>query len=117
MLYLGSQKWYCLLSFLTIHYPQGLTRRIKKIAKSLDVVFENIIQEHEQIPSGPQSCEKDFMDMLLSLMNQPLNPSDENSCKIDRRVIKGIFIDLITATYDTSVFSVEWTISELLRHP
>ena len=91
--------------------------RIKKIGKTLDVVLEKIIQEHEQIPSGPQSCEKDFMDMLLSLMNQPLNPSDENSCKIDRTVIKAIFIDLITATYDTSVFNIEWTISELLRHP
>ncbi|XP_075662320.1 cytochrome P450 CYP736A12-like [Castanea sativa] len=96
---------------------QGLTPRIKKIGKTLDVVLENIIQEHEQIPCGPQSCEKDFMDILLSLMNQPMNPSDENSCKIDRRVIKGIFIDLITATYDTSAFIVEWTISELLRHP
>ena len=94
-----------------------MTSRIKKLGKTLDVVLENIIQEHEQIPSGPQSCEKDFIDMLLSLMNQPMNPHDENSCKIDRRVIKAIIIDMITATYDTSAISIEWTISELLRHP
>ena len=94
-----------------------MTSRIKKLGKTLDVVLEKIIQEHEQIPSGPQSCEKDFIDMLLSLMNQPMNPHDENSCKIDRRVIKAIIIDMITATYDTSAISIEWTISELLRHP
>ncbi|XP_050257491.1 cytochrome P450 CYP736A12-like isoform X1 [Quercus robur] len=95
---------------------QGLTSRIKKLGKTLDVVLENVIQEHEQIPSGPQSCEKDFIDMY-SLMNQPMNAHDENSCKIDRRVIKAIIIDMITATYDTSAISIEWTISELLRHP
>uniref|UniRef100_A0A7N2MRS5 Cytochrome P450 n=2 Tax=Quercus lobata TaxID=97700 RepID=A0A7N2MRS5_QUELO len=55
--------------------------------------------------------------MLLSLMNQPMNAHDENSCKIDRRVIKAIIIDMITAKYDTSAISIEWTISELLRHP
>ena len=94
-----------------------MTSRIKKIGKTLDVVLENIIQEHEQIPSGPQSCEEDFIDMLLYLMNQPMNPHDENSCKIDRIVIKAIIIDMIMATYDTSAISIEWTISELLRHP
>ena len=94
-----------------------MTSRIKKIGKTLDVELENIIQEHEQIPSGPQSCEEDFIDMLLSLMNQPMNPHDENSCKIDRIVIKAIIIDMIMATYDTSAISIEWTISELLRHP
>ncbi|XP_050256106.1 cytochrome P450 CYP736A12-like [Quercus robur] len=97
---------------------QGLTRRMKKCSKALDIVLENIIKEHEKIPSsGQQDLETDFIDTLLSLMNQPMNPHDEQVYIIDRTNIKAIILDMISGAYDTSVAAIEWTFSELLRYP
>ena len=90
---------------------------MKKVSRALDVVFENIIEEHEQIPNGQQDRQRDFIDVLLSLMNQPMNPHDEQVYIIDRTNIKAIIVDMITGTYDTSTTGIEWTFSELLRHP
>ena len=57
---------------------------MKKCSKALDIVFENIIKEHEKIPSsGQQDRETVFIDTLISLMNQPMNPHDEQVYIID----------------------------------
>ncbi|XP_030940723.1 cytochrome P450 CYP736A12-like [Quercus lobata] len=96
---------------------QGLTRRMKKVSRALDIVLENIIKEHENIPSGQQDRQMDFIDMLLSLMNQPMNRHDEHAYILDRTKIKAIIIDMISGAYDTSAATIEWTFSELLRHP
>ena len=90
---------------------------MKKVSKDLDAVLEKIIEEHERIPSGQQDCQRDFIDVLLSLMNQPMNPHDEHVYIIDRTNIKAIIVDMITGTYDTSATTIEWTFSELLRYP
>uniref|UniRef100_A0A2N9E2Y8 Cytochrome P450 n=2 Tax=Fagus sylvatica TaxID=28930 RepID=A0A2N9E2Y8_FAGSY len=103
--------------YLGILDLQGLTRRMKKVSKDLDVVLEKIIEEHEQIPSGQQDRQRDFIDVLLSLMNQPMNPHDEHVYIIDRTNIKAIIVDMIMGNYDTSTTTIEWTFSELLRHP
>ncbi|XP_065627502.1 cytochrome P450 CYP736A12-like [Quercus suber] len=90
---------------------------MKKVSRALDIVLENIIKEHENIPSGQQDRQMDFIDMLLSLMNQPMNPNDEHAYILDRTKIKAIIIDMISGAYDTSAATIEWTFSELLRHP
>ena len=91
---------------------------MKKCSKALDIVFENIIKEHEKIPnSGQQDRETDIIDTLLSLMNQPMNPHDEQVYIIDRTNIKAIVLDMISGAYDTSAAAIEWTFSELLRYP
>ncbi|XP_030939693.1 cytochrome P450 CYP736A12-like [Quercus lobata] len=96
---------------------QGLTRRMKKVRRALDIVLENIIKEHENIPSGQQDRQMDFIDTLISLMNQPMNPHDEHAYILDRTKIKAITVDMISGAYDTSAATIEWTFSELLRHP
>ncbi|KAK7314524.1 hypothetical protein VNO77_33050 [Canavalia gladiata] len=98
---------------------QGLTRRLKKVSKDFDQVLEHIIKDHEH-PSnneekGPHN--KDFVDILLSLVHQPVDVHDEHKHVIDRTNIKAIVLDIITAAFDTSTTTVEWAMSELLRHP
>ena len=90
---------------------------MKKVSRALDIVLENIIKEHENIPSGQQDRQMDFIDTLLSLMNQPMNPHDEHTYILDRTKIKAIIVDMISGAYDTSAATIEWTFSELLRHP
>ncbi|XP_062029082.1 cytochrome P450 CYP736A12-like isoform X1 [Rosa rugosa] len=98
---------------------QGLTKRLKKVTKMIDQLLEKIIDQHEQVAntkSGKQGHE-DFVDVLLSLTNRPLNPNDEQVHFLDRTNVKAILVDMITAAFDTSATSIVWSLAELLRHP
>ncbi|XP_057417028.1 cytochrome P450 CYP736A12-like [Lotus japonicus] len=98
---------------------QGLTRRCKKTSKALDVVLEKIITEHEQTANKEGKTHhhhKDFVDILLSMMNQPLN-SQNHVIIMDRTHIKAILLDMIIASIETSATVIEWALSELLSHP
>ena len=89
-----------------------MTRRMKKVSRDLDLVLENIIEEIEQIYSGQQNRHSDFINVLLSLMNQPMNPHDGHVYIINRTDIKATIINMISGAYDTSSTAIEWTFSE-----
>ncbi|XP_020202469.1 cytochrome P450 CYP736A12 [Cajanus cajan] len=80
--------------------------------------MEQIIQDHEHPHNKKQkgSSNKDFVDILLSLMHQPMGLEDDQNV-LDRSNIKAIIIDIIAAAFDTASTTVEWAMSELLRHP
>ncbi|KAM5574532.1 cytochrome P450 CYP736A12 [Rosa sericea] len=99
---------------------QGLTKRLKKVSKTIDQLLEKIIDEREQVAntrSWKQGQHEDFVDVLLSLTNQPLNPNDEQVHFLDRTNVKAILLDMIIAAFDTSATSIVWSLAELLRHP
>ncbi|XP_022737474.1 cytochrome P450 CYP736A12-like [Durio zibethinus] len=105
--------------FLAPFDLQGLARRFKRMSKVLDTLLEKIIDEHEQ-ETNPEERKprRDFVDVMVSLLNKPMNPHDEGQAYIiDRRNIKAIILDMISASFDTSAVAIEWTFSELLRHP
>ncbi|ESW24782.1 hypothetical protein PHAVU_004G159700 [Phaseolus vulgaris] len=58
----------------------------------------------------------DFVEVLLSLMHQP-NDVHNNQNVIDRTNIKAIILDMIGGALETSSTTLEWAMSELLRHP
>ncbi|KAL5102391.1 hypothetical protein RYX36_006718 [Vicia faba] len=97
---------------------QGITRGFKKISKTLDEILEMIIAEHEETSNVDKTRAEDFVDILLSIMHQTIDhESEQNQEVIDRTNIKAILLDMIVAAIDTSATSIEWTLSELLRHP
>ncbi|WVZ13357.1 hypothetical protein V8G54_010923 [Vigna mungo] len=96
---------------------QGLTRRLKKTTKLYDELLEKIIQEHESNPYDKDKERKmDFVDILLSLMHQSDDVQNHQD-PIDRTNVKSIILDMLTAAFDTSSTTVEWAMSQLLRHP
>ncbi|XP_027357392.1 uncharacterized protein LOC113866792 [Abrus precatorius] len=97
---------------------QGLARRLKKVSNSFDQVMEQIIKDHEQSSGNEQNGQrqKDFMDILLALKDQPLDPQDEQGHVIDRTNIKAIVMTMIIAAIDTSTTVVEWAMSALLKN-
>ncbi|KAM1398285.1 hypothetical protein ACFX2I_015752 [Malus domestica] len=106
--------------FLSPFDLQGLTKRAKRTRATADQLFEKIIGEHEQVAMSGQfqyHHHKDFVDVLLSLMNQPLNPNDKQAYMIDRTNVKAILVDMITGAFDTSSNAIVWSLAELLRHP
>ncbi|KAL2342500.1 hypothetical protein Fmac_003785 [Flemingia macrophylla] len=95
---------------------QGLKREFKKTSKALDLMLEKIIKEHERV-DVQNGQHEDFVDILLSLMHQPLNPYDEQSQIIERTNIKAILLDMIAGAFETAATIVEWALAELLRDP
>ncbi|XP_019182602.1 PREDICTED: cytochrome P450 CYP736A12-like [Ipomoea nil] len=93
---------------------QGLTKRMKAVGKLFDEFLEKIIDEHEQgkIKGNTQTTTKDFVDTMLEIMK-----SGETSFQFTREHVKSVMLDMLIASLDTSSSVIEWTMSELLRHP
>nr|QUN00503.1 cytochrome P450 736A266 [Tripterygium wilfordii] len=89
---------------------QGLRKRMKAVSKVFDDFFEKIIDEH--IQCRDEDKVKDFVDVMLGIVG-----SEETEYSINRGNIKAVILDMLAGGMDTSFTSVEWTMSELLRHP
>ena len=96
---------------------QGLKRGYKKLHKALDKVLEKIIKEHEQADNVDKGRHKDFIDILLSMMHQPMDPQNEQNHVIDRTNTKAVVLGMIVGSIDTTAIVIQWALSELLRHP
>ncbi|XP_077223663.1 cytochrome P450 71AU50-like [Tasmannia lanceolata] len=88
---------------------QGLRRRMKACNKIIDNFFDKIIDEHM---NAKETEHRDFIDVMLSLMK-----SDDTEFQLDRTNVKALMNDMLAAAMDTSSTSIEWTLSELLKHP
>ncbi|KAK3177557.1 hypothetical protein Dsin_014006 [Dipteronia sinensis] len=90
---------------------QGLTKRMKATAKVFDEFLEKVIDEHVQ--AQDENRTKDFVDLMLSLMES----EDQTEYGMERDNIKAVLLDMLAAAMDTSASSIEWTLSELMKHP
>ncbi|KAM7257909.1 hypothetical protein ACFE04_013650 [Oxalis oulophora] len=95
---------------------QGYTKRMKEVSKSTDKLLEKIIfeRENENIEEKPY---KDFIDTLLSMLNKPMTPNEEDKHIMDKTQIKAILVDMLAASLDSSAKVIDWIMSELLRLP
>ncbi|CAL2255136.1 unnamed protein product [Prunus armeniaca] len=89
---------------------QGFTKRMKAVNKAFDNFFEKIIDEHLQ--SKDEDRTKDFVDVMVGIMG-----SAESQYSIERSNIKAIILDMLVASMDTSSTTIQWVLSELMRHP
>ncbi|XP_028800114.1 cytochrome P450 CYP736A12-like [Neltuma alba] len=95
---------------------QGLKRRSKKTSKALDDLLEKIIKEHEEETANVHE-NQDFIDILLSQLNQPISDSQSDQKIINRTNIKAVVVEMIVAALETSATAIEWVFSELFKHP
>ncbi|KAL6283814.1 hypothetical protein ACE6H2_014743 [Prunus campanulata] len=88
----------------------GLDAKFDDLAKRFDEFLEIVVQEHMDEFHGLSKNEdqKDLVDVLLCL---------QADSPIDRVSIKAIILDIFVGGTDTSFTLLEWTMSELLRHP
>ncbi|OVA05012.1 Cytochrome P450 [Macleaya cordata] len=92
---------------------QGWTRGMKAVSKVVDEFFEKIIDEHVQDARKQQEHHKDFIDVLLSLMDAQQEAAEQ----LSRSNIKAIMLDMLVGAMDTSATAVEWALAELYRNP
>ncbi|KAM1655154.1 hypothetical protein ACFX2K_007448 [Malus domestica] len=89
---------------------QGFTKKMKAINKAFDEFFEKIIDDHLQ--SKDEERTKDFVDVMVAFMG-----SEDSDYRIERTNIKAIMLDMFAGSMDTTSTTVEWALSELMRHP
>lgn len=94
---------------------KGLARRAKVIHRAIDKVLEGIIKEHEQDTTG--KYKGDFLDTILSVMDQPMTNAQDKVDMLDRTNVKAIVLDLISGSYESSSTVMDWAFSELMRSP
>ncbi|KAF9592712.1 hypothetical protein IFM89_016944 [Coptis chinensis] len=92
---------------------EGLSRRMKDLSKIIDGFLEKIIDEHVRDAKTLQGQHRDFIDVMLSLMES----NETHQEHLDRDNTKAIMLDMLAAGMDTSTTVIDWTIAELLRHP
>ncbi|KAL2521420.1 Cytochrome [Forsythia ovata] len=90
---------------------QGLTARMKAVAKVFDDFLEKIIDEHVRNKEDHKQT-KDFVDTMMTIME-----SGNAEFEFDRRHVKAVLLDMFIAGMDTSSTTVEWVLSELIKHP
>eukprot|EP00262_Sarcandra_glabra_P002540 TRINITY_DN12930_c0_g1_i1.p1 TRINITY_DN12930_c0_g1~~TRINITY_DN12930_c0_g1_i1.p1 ORF type:complete len:508 (-),score=62.78 TRINITY_DN12930_c0_g1_i1:251-1774(-) len=92
---------------------QGYIKRIKKVSKKLDWVFDQALDERavkrEKRRNLPDKC---MADALLQLVDDP-NLEE----KFSRGDIKVIMQDMIGGGVETATSLTEWGITEILKHP
>ncbi|PHT39247.1 hypothetical protein CQW23_22821 [Capsicum baccatum] len=94
-----------------IHFISGLKYKLRKMHDEVDVLLEEIINEHE-LQNSDQTTEEDIVDVLLRLQK-----SQDFSIPITRDNIKAIISDLFAGGSTTSASTMEWAFSELMLNP
>ena len=95
-----------------------MTRLFRKNSEAIDEILEKIIDKHMQNVSQDEvNNHMNFIDVMLSLMKKSNNFEDESQYAIGRKNVKAIILDMLVGGIDSSITSIEWVLSELLKHP
>ncbi|WOK94591.1 Cytochrome P450 [Canna indica] len=94
----------------------GISMRARRTAKRWDTAIEVVIEEHVALREEYDDDveEKDFIDILLSLLKKP---DDETDTKISREETKALLMDMFAAGTETTHVTLVWAMAELVRNP
>ncbi|XP_071926449.1 tryptamine 5-hydroxylase-like [Coffea arabica] len=99
-----------------VNSVSGMKRRLTKNLKDLRMVCDEIINEHlseKRGRSGDVLEKEDFVDVLLRVQKQ----EDDLEVPITDDNLKALVLDMFVAGTDTTSATLEWTMTELARHP
>ncbi|KAG8476671.1 hypothetical protein CXB51_030809 [Gossypium anomalum] len=94
---------------------QGIESKAKEQLSWFYGVFESMIKNRRNIGDDGKEKEKISKDFMQQLLELHYREDDKNSLSINE--VKALLLDLIVAGTDTIPTTVEWAITELLRHP
>lgn len=89
----------------------GFRHKMEKCFMEMDKFNESIIQEHLD-SSRPRLNHEDITDILIALSND-----ETGALRLTKDHIKAVFVDLFTASIDTSSGTIVWVMSELAKNP
>ncbi|KAK8602376.1 hypothetical protein V6N12_052185 [Hibiscus sabdariffa] len=102
------------IPWLDILDLQGYIKRMKALKKKLDRFHDHVFDEHKRKKKelGKDFVAQDMVDVLLQLADDP-----DLDVKLTYDALRGLTLDLVTAGTDTTVVTVEWVMSELMKQP
>ncbi|XP_008791304.2 flavonoid 3'-monooxygenase CYP75B137-like [Phoenix dactylifera] len=95
---------------------QGVVRRMKELHRRYDGFLDGLIAAHRRAAEGGGGGGKDLLSVLLGLKDEDLD-FDGEGAKLTDTDIKALLLNLFTAGTDTTSSTVEWALSELVKHP
>ncbi|GLJ21174.1 hypothetical protein SUGI_0387610 [Cryptomeria japonica] len=102
------------VSFLDWIGLGGSLDQAKSVRKRLDEFLVRKMEEQKRmLLSRKENDTKDFLQILYELKSS----SVEEGAQLSESNIKAILLDMIAAGTDTATRTVEWAMSELIRHP
>lgn len=90
-------------------HAMNYVMKSKKLYKQADTILEKIIMKHR---ANNRSLSSDFLYQLLDLQD-----CGESEIPLTTDNIKAIMLDMFMGGIDTSVATIEWAMSEMLKNP
>ncbi|KAH6772011.1 hypothetical protein C2S51_010415 [Perilla frutescens var. frutescens] len=93
----------------------GFDKKLDRVTKAMDDFLENLVQERIEASKGCHVLNKDgqnFFDIMLEIHNE-----NKVGASITRESIKALLADVLSGGTDTISTTLEWAMTELLRHP
>ncbi|XP_065879089.1 cytochrome P450 736A117-like [Euphorbia lathyris] len=90
-----------------INLVNGFDAKADRTAKEFDNFLDGVVEEH--INNGGK---EDLVHVLLDLQK-----NNNVGFSLDREGIKALILDMFAGGSDTSSTALEWTMTELIRHP
>lgn len=105
----GSPNMADFFPLLRLIDPQGIKRTYVFYVGKLFGIFDNIIDQKLKLREGDGFVTNN--DMLDSLL------AEENKKELDREKIQHLLHDLLVGGTDTTTYTLEWAMAELLHNP
>ncbi|CAN0911226.1 Desmethyl-deoxy-podophyllotoxin synthase [Linum grandiflorum] len=98
-------------------YLSGFKWKLEKMHKMSDRILEEIIDRHRakrrlRVGDDHVHDDEDLVDVLLNMQE-----NHELGVPMTMDVIKAVTLELFLAGIETSSTTIEWTMSEMIRHP
>lgn len=93
----------------------GVEGKAKKIATEFDEFLEGVLEEHinkEKRVDDKSDESKDLVDILLEVQREKTT-----GLTLQRDNLKAVILDVFGGGIDTTSTTIEWAISELIKHP
>ncbi|CAI9102003.1 OLC1v1000186C1 [Oldenlandia corymbosa var. corymbosa] len=91
----------------------GTLPRLEKVFKELDTFYQELIDEHMDYSTRPESMDGDIIDLMLQLRQE--NPSSSLEITVDH--IKAMIKNVFFAGTDTSAGTIVWAMTALMKNP
>ncbi|KAJ0755169.1 putative cytochrome P450 [Helianthus annuus] len=90
---------------------RGYHAKVERVAREMDEFLDGVVEERlrDQSKAGGR---EDYLDVLIRIQKE-----DKIGVALDRLAIKALLLDAYTAGTDTTATVLEWTFTELLKHP
>uniref|UniRef100_A0A1J3J5K4 Cytochrome P450 71B7 n=1 Tax=Noccaea caerulescens TaxID=107243 RepID=A0A1J3J5K4_NOCCA len=92
----------------------GQNKTLNNVFSELDTFFQNILDDHLK-PGRRVSESPDIVDVMVDVMKK--QEKDGDSFKLTTDHFKGIISDIFLAGVNTSVITLIWAMTELIRNP